>query len=85
MEFEPKETWMYYLWHAPRGVNVDEHPPLTKHWNDLLNEAGRYSEARLPERLKKDPGLMLLFLLVYPHRATCNTIKRPDQVLRGDF
>lgn len=82
LEFEPEEGWHYYLWRSEKGTNVIEHPPLTKQWRDLQTESSDYEGVNLPTKLKDDPVLLLLFLIVCPHRATPRAVNWLDRALR---
>lgn len=81
--FIPEELWQYYLWRSSRGTNIVASPPLTKAWADLQNEAEDDSGSSIPQLLRQDPVLFLLFLVVFPHRVRADAIRWLDSALRG--
>jgi hypothetical protein len=67
-EFEPRRAWQFFKWHNEVGTTITSLPPLTKDWMALKAEAADDSDDYVPRLLRDHPPLVLLFLLVMPHR-----------------
>jgi hypothetical protein len=75
MNFEAAERWQRCLWRCSEGEYITRDPPLTKRWNELVDEARRVDCAVVPEPLSSNRFLHLLFLIVFPHRVTPEAIR----------
>ena len=73
--FAPASRWCYCLFKTVLGTESTSQPPLTKDWDQLVEEA-KDSENRLaPEQFEKEPLVWLLFLITFPQRATPESIR----------
>jgi hypothetical protein len=81
MEFIPKEKWQYFLWHNKTGTMCKEIPQRTKEWKKLQTEANTIDSNKIPDLINDDPILLLLFIIVYPHRANSEILKLLDEKL----
>ncbi len=73
--FLPGSKWEYCLWRSESGREVMVQPELTKTWDQLCYEARDATGAGIPDRFLNDPIMLLLFLIVFPHRATPSAIR----------
>jgi hypothetical protein len=73
----PDEPWCYGLFRTGDGAeNQTKIYPSTGNWAELLREAAQDSAAAdIPEALKADPTLLLLFTIVFPFRASFSAVK----------
>lgn len=77
---EPK--WRFYRWrNRDGGTHRMVHPPLTKQWCDLRQEAFGEEGRTLPRLIKRYPVLLLLMLCVYPHRLNGDVTRWLDSKL----
>jgi hypothetical protein len=72
--FEPEATWQYCLWRSEGGLEQQIMPELTKEWSDLVEEARDCRLRRVPASLAKLEPIFLLFVILFPHRATPEAI-----------
>lgn len=81
-QFQCAELWHYYRWrNEAAGSNATTIPTPTKNWGDLRSEANDVTGGELPPLIKNYPILLLLFLIVYPHRITSSAIRWLDEEL----
>lgn len=73
--FEPRSSWMYCLKEADEGTEITEQPKLTKDWEELTQEARDVTGFGVPTELKNDKYLLMLFVIVFPHRGTPSAIR----------
>jgi len=84
IDFE--ELWHTYLWRVEGlGANRSVWPKRTKQWDELRSEADEAAGQHIPELLKTHPHLFLLFLIVYPHRCTSESVRWLDTYLRENL
>lgn len=79
--FEPLGKWRMFLWRTTKGTHWSVHPKLDRRWQELRNEATECKGKSVPTAMKKLPHLFLLFLIVYPHRMTADSIRWLDSEL----
>jgi hypothetical protein len=78
----PDEPWRYGLYRTGDGAeNQTEIYPSTGNWAELREAAKDCVAADIPEALKADPILLLLFTIVFPFRASFSAVK----FLHGEF
>lgn len=70
ISFVPESKWQYCLWRTIKGKYVEVEPPLTKKWDDLVNEARCVDCPDVPTSMKENKYLHLLFLILFPYRGT---------------
>jgi hypothetical protein len=73
--FRPERRWQYAIAFSDRGRQISVVPPLTKQWQELLREARDCRVDRIPPLLARDPFLLLLFVIVFPWRATAEVVR----------
>lgn len=81
VSFEPERKWHYFLWRSMRGTNIIKAPKFTKKWEDLKEEANENQGKCIPNLMKQNPIFFLLFLLIFPHRATSSALRWLDSKL----
>lgn len=74
-EFKPSSEWRYCLWRTTEGETLHRQPPLTKNWDDLVEEARDCSGEGIPDELLSDRHLHMLFVILCPHRGTGAAIR----------
>ena len=78
--FEPEDNWMQFLWRVDKGSDTSEVLKHTQSWNELL-ELVKHSKNVFPTFLIEHPYLILLFIIVYPHRINSDNILLLDELL----
>lgn len=73
--FKPEKPWMFCLFRSPKGIEITEQPKLTKNWDELVLEARNVSPGEIPKALFQEKCLLLLFIIIFPHRATPPVIR----------
>lgn len=79
-EFVPNPIWETFLWRARNGVHETRFPNQTQSWKQLYEEAFSNEFVKMPDLLKKHPEILLLFVLIYPHRLTEENIRFLDLI-----
>lgn len=77
-EFLFSDLTDFYLWRAKQGKENLKTPIRTQQWKDLKNEAAESSGETIPKLLKENPDILLLFILVYPHRCSSSVVRWID-------
>lgn len=78
-EFRPDTVWEYPLWRIEEdGTLITKQPKLTQSWAELRAEAASTDKSLIPVILQENPGLFVIFLLVFPHRLTNDSAKFLD-------
>jgi hypothetical protein len=75
-EFCPSPRWAYYMWRTDFGENILHQHKSTKEWDELVTEACDCSASEIPEHLKQQPFLFMLFVILCPHRGTPSAIRK---------
>ncbi len=73
--FEAEQPWQYCLIRSDRGVNHSIVPEPTGHWTDLQAIAADITTPKVPNALRGDPVLLLLFAIIAPYRATPDVVR----------
>ena len=73
--FQPSQPCQYCLWRAPQGEDLQVQPKLTKEWSELVLESRNIACPEVPEALKNDKYLLILFVILFPFRGTPNVIR----------
>ena len=73
--FDPLKPWMYCLKEVPHGDNITIQPKLTKEWDELKVEARENLCVGVPISLKINKYLFILFIILFPYRATPSAIR----------
>lgn len=75
ISFVPGARWRFCLWRDEAGHYVSRIAPETKQWNDLVTEARNSECPQVPEDFQRYPLLLLLFIVVAPHRALPEVVR----------
>jgi hypothetical protein len=75
IEFKPATRWQYCLWRTKDGRYIQRPRELTKRWDDLVREARVVACSTVPKPLLALPHLLLLWLMLFPHRANADVIR----------
>jgi hypothetical protein len=73
--FEVAEPWQFCTIHTEDGLACTRLVPPTGEWAALQEAAAAHDTPKVPELLRADPILLLLFVMMVPHRATPNVIR----------
>lgn len=72
----PDQAWRYCLYRTGDGAtNQTKIYPPTGQWDELQKIAGDVSAPDIPDVLKADPFLLLLFTTIFPFRASLSAVK----------
>lgn len=80
-EFEPENAWQYCRWHCEDGVFHETQPETPQSWRELLNKASKANIEKIPVYFRNNPIMLLVFLIVYPHRIRPDVVKYLDSSL----
>jgi hypothetical protein len=78
VQFEMEEKWQFFKWRCVKGIRKKVMCKYTKNWNDLKQEAFESKGENIPETLKERPIILLLMMIVYPHRMNAAIIRWLD-------
>lgn len=81
--FEPEQKWEFYLWRAEKGINKKIAPKHRQSWNELRQLARVKEFDSIPELLKKDLMIFVLFILVFPHRFNSDIARYLHQHIKS--
>lgn len=82
--FEPAEKWHFFRWRNPgEGIEKRVFTPRHQMWDELKEKAFESEGESIPETIKSDPILLLLFLFVYPHRMNADIMRWLDTQLNA--
>lgn len=78
----PDEAWRFALYRTEEAATNTTYiyPPMM-HWKDLQEIFAEHGGVDIPEALKADPILLLLFVTIFPFRASFSAVK----FLHGKF
>jgi hypothetical protein len=77
-QFCPDSASDFCRWHNENGNLIVQIPKMPQSWKELYDGAFDIDEKYIPKVFKKNPILLLLFVIVYPHRMTIDVIKFID-------
>jgi hypothetical protein len=83
--FIPAQAWQYGLLKCTEGVEETRQYPSEYTWGKLCEEASIETCEYLPEELSAKPHLLLLWLIIAPHRLTSDVGRVLDAKLRLSF
>lgn len=78
VEYKTDEPWEFCMWHTETGKLTVRQPKFPQSWRELQEEANKIDLSYIPKILSENPSVLLLFLIVYPHRITKDVIKLLD-------
>lgn len=81
-EFNVNAPWQYCQWHCEEGRLRIAAPGAPQSWTDLRDKSRQVDPSGLPQILRNRPWLLLLFLVVFPHRMTTEAAKFLDDHFR---
>jgi hypothetical protein len=81
-EFRPPQSWQWCLWHSEDGEMLTIQPKMTQSWAELRDQAKSVNTSGIPKLFLRYPELLLMFIIVYPHRLTKDAVKLLDDRLR---
>ena len=73
--FMPKHTWQFCMWRCDEGEELHVQLPPRKQWDELVEEARDVRCTEVPSALKNDKFLLMLFVILFPYRATPSVIR----------
>lgn len=68
VEFEPLYSWQFCVWHCEDGTFHQTMPKTPQSWKSLVNQYKEMSIEKIPLYYQRNPAMLLIFILVYPHR-----------------
>lgn len=72
----PDEAWRFALYRTGEGATNTTHIyPSTMQWKDLQDLSAEHGGTDIPEALRADPILLLLFITIFPFRASFSAVK----------
>jgi hypothetical protein len=76
ISFHPRPPWKFFLWKSKDGSLDTRRPGRPQSWTKLLRDAeSAPSPSHVPQFLRAHPEFAILFVLVFPHRFTTDTLK----------
>jgi hypothetical protein len=81
--FVPQGPWRFYLWRSKQGELKIRQPNKPQSWSELREISAQVDEDAVPRLLRERPWLLLLFLIVYPHRLSPEPAKLLDAHFAG--
>lgn len=79
--FVPRKLWQFYLWRSEEGELNTRQPNRTQSWSELRQISEHVAENSIPRLLRERPWILMLFLIVYPHRLS----PEPAKMLNSYF
>lgn len=76
--FEPEKIWDFYRWRNQKGSHKVILQKHRQEWKELKALAFESNGMCIPTSIKNHPVLVLLFLIVYPHRMNSQIIRWLD-------
>lgn len=76
--FTPDHQWQLCWWRSESGDLVTRQPSRTQSWSELRKQAESVDHSKIPALLCDRPWVLLLFLIVYPHRLSPEPAKLLD-------
>ncbi len=81
--FEFKESWHFYRWQNETGKNISIQPKHRKSWTELKQEAiDSINGVSVPKQIKDYPFLLMLFLIIFPHRISSDSMNWLDDFVK---
>jgi hypothetical protein len=80
--FEFREDWQFFTWKSRGGILREIQPTHTQNWEDLKTLAEEHEGECVPEIIKEFPILLMLFLIVFPHRLNAEVMRWLDTQIK---
>lgn len=77
-EFRPKFDWQYHTWRSEDGTTLHDSFSTPQSWSSLRKEIQEFDETCQRTATESDPLSSLLFLMVFPHRASRQLLRAID-------
>lgn len=74
--------WEWFRWRSQSGSVDSRFPGKPQSWTKLMDSASSIGISRVPRLLRKNPGFIFFFLLVYPHRFNRMLVKVAEDALK---
>lgn len=84
VEFEPNNRWEFYLWYCENGIFFETMPKAQQSWKLLVDQSNEINFDKIPTYFQNHPAMLLIFIMVYPHRLCPNVIKFLDHSILSD-
>lgn len=78
VEFEPDNPWQFCIWQCEDGIFHETMPKTPQSWKLLKEQSTEINVDKIPSYFQTNPAMLLIFLLVYPHRIRPDLIKFLD-------
>lgn len=78
LTFEPEDSCEFFRWRTDKGINKTTLPNSLQYWDELKAVVFESEGTCIPESIKENPVLLLLFLIVYPHRINSEIMRWLD-------
>lgn len=75
ISFIPENTWEYGLWRTENGKNLSRQLTHRYDWVNLQQDAADIDTPNIPAQLRRDPVVLLAFVIYYPHRGIPEVIR----------
>jgi hypothetical protein len=73
--FVPDEPWQFCVWRSDHGHEVSRHLPFARTWSEAVTGAQDDRLLNVPKRFAQHPELVLLWVMLCPHRGTPDVIR----------
>lgn len=83
VEFVPDSPIDFCFWRTEAGRLYDKQPEMPQSWEKLKAEARKVDNSSIPKLFDMHRELLLMFMLVYPHRLTKNVAKVMDEKVQN--
>ena len=74
-QFNVESPWQYCLWRTDAGMEETKQLPLTQEWSAVYAQSLSTVCDEVPAALKAQPLVLMLFVILVPHRATPNVVR----------
>jgi hypothetical protein len=78
VEFEPENTWQYCIWQCENGTFHETMPKAPQSWQELVDQSKVATHDKIPAYYQNNPAMLIIFLVVYPHRLRPDVVKTLD-------
>jgi len=78
---DPRWKWKYCFWYSDEGTLSTRQPKTPQSWADLIAESRLVNVKAIPDVFRRYPELLLIFLVVYPHRINTDVVKFLDDCI----
>lgn len=75
VHFEPDVPWQYSLWRTESGRELMLQTRIPQTWDEIVEEARDCRVEKVPPLLLAEHLVLLIFIIVFPHRATPEVIR----------